>query len=174
MSTAVRTEAGEVEVGTESCFRHLVETLGDPDPRARLVAVCGLAASGDARAVDHILSALEDEHPAVRERAAVALGRIGDRRAAPGLLAAVQRPDAALHRAAIAALGELGPVAVDVLEAELGCSDPKDRVGAAIALGETRDMSAVDPLTGALEDPDPTVRFHAREALDKIAGSPFL
>ena len=39
----VRTEAGEVEVGTEECFRHLVEGLEDPDPRIRRLAICGLA-----------------------------------------------------------------------------------------------------------------------------------
>jgi HEAT repeat protein len=65
----------------------------------------------------------------------------------------------------------LGPVAIDVLTRELSCSDPGDRVRAALALGETRDVAAVEPLTRALEDADPTVQAKAREALEKIRES---
>lgn len=171
MGLAVRTDAGEVEIGTESCFQELVAKLRDPEPQVRLLAVCGLAASGDERAVLHVVLALEDPDAAVRERAAMALGKIGDPRAAPALLAAATDTDRALHRAAVAALGELGPVAIDLLAEELRSVDAADRVRAAIALGETRDVAAVAPLTVALEDGDPEVRRRAREALEKIRES---
>ena len=52
------------------------------------------------------------------------------------------------------------------------CSDPADRVEAAIALGETRELAALEPLTAALEDEDPAVRTRVREALEKIRESP--
>ncbi len=168
----VRTELGEIQIGTEECFQHLAEALHDPDPKIRRLAVCGLAASGDARAVDLLDGTLADEDEDVRTRAAMALGRLGDRRAAPALVRAAQGSDPALHRAAILALGELGPVAVDLLADELHCREPADRVRAAIALGETRDLSAVEPLTEALDDRDATVRLRVREALEKIRESP--
>ena len=167
----VRTEAGEVEVGTEECFRNLVDSLGDPDPKVRQLAVCGLAASGDERALEHIGTALDDEDADLRQRAAMALGRLGDRRAAPLLIAVAERDDPPLHRAAILALGELGPVGIDVLAREIACREPADRICAAIALGETRDVAAVEPLTPALKDEDATVRARAREALEKIRES---
>jgi HEAT repeat protein len=169
----VRTEVGEIEVGTEECFQRLIAELEDPDPRVRRVAVCGLAASGHPRAVEHIIRALRDPDVAVRERAAVALGRIGDRRAAPALAeAAVREDDPAVHRAALLSLGELGPVALEVLVRELHCREVADRICAAIALGETRDIAAAEPLVEALKDEDETVRIRAREALEKIRESP--
>jgi HEAT repeat protein len=139
----VRTEAGEVEVGTEECFQNLIDALADPDPKVRQLAVCGLAASGDARAAERIVAVLRDDVEDIRQRAAMALGKLGDPRSAPSLIEAARGEDRALHRAAILALGELGPIAVDVLAEEIGCSDPADRGRAAIALGETRDVMAV-------------------------------
>lgn len=120
----VRTEAGEVELGTEECFQHLVEGLEDHDPRVRRLAICGLAASGDPRAVEHIMRALGDEDPELRQRAAMALGKLGDPRAAPVLIEAAEQSDPPLHRAAILALGELGPVGISVLAKEVRCEDP--------------------------------------------------
>ena len=102
----------------------------------------------------------------------LALGKLGDVRAAPPLIEAVRGTDHPLRRAAIAALGELGVVGVGVLAEVLRDGEPADRVRAAIALGETRDMSAVEPLTAALKDEDPTVRARAQEALEKIRESP--
>jgi HEAT repeat protein len=170
----IRTEAGEVEVGTEQCFRHLIEGLRDPDPRVRRLAVCGLAAAGDTRAVEPLAAVLTDtaEDEEVRCRAAMALGKLGDDGAAPALTKAVRGPDHALHRAAILALGALGPVGIDLLAEELRCAEASDRVRAAIALGETRNLAAIEPLTARLDDEDPTVRARVREALEKIRESP--
>lgn len=169
----VRTEVGEVELGTEACFRRLVEGLDDPDARVRRLSVCGLAASGDPRAVEHLITALRDPDAMVRERAAIALGRLGDQRAVPALREAAEREDdSPLHRAALLALGELGPIAIDLLVRELCCPDVHDRIRAVIALGETRDVAAVEPLTRALEDEDEAVRVRAREALERLRESP--
>jgi HEAT repeat protein len=41
-------------------------------------------------------------------------------------------------------------------------------MNAAVALGETGDPRAIDPLTGALNDSDQDVRTSATEAIDKI------
>ena len=78
----VRTEAGEVELGTEGCFQHLVEGLSDRDPGIRRLAICGLAASGDTRAVEHLTRLLADDDLDVRQQAAMALGKIEPARGA--------------------------------------------------------------------------------------------
>jgi HEAT repeat protein len=166
----VRTEAGEVRVGTEGCFRKLLEALDDEDPKVRRLAVCGLAACGDARAIDSLIERLSDPDEDIRTRVAVALGKIGDRRAAPALVAAASGDDLPL-RAAILALGELD-AGLDILAGALEDPDPAVRIRAAIAFGETHDVGAVGPLTKALEDENPRVRHHALEALEKIRESP--
>jgi HEAT repeat protein len=168
----VRTEEGPVRVGTEECFQHLSAGLRDPSVHVRLLAVCGLAASGDRRSIELLIGSLGDEAVEVRTRAAFALGRIGDRTAAPPLIEAARGEDPELHRAAITALGELGEVAVDELARELAESGPGDRVRIVMALGETRTLTALDALTAALQDPDATVRTRARESIEKIRETP--
>jgi HEAT repeat protein len=168
----VRTEEGSVRVGTEECFQHLAAGLRDPSVHVRLLAVCGLAASGDQRCVGLLVGALADEAVEVRTRAAFALGRVGDATAAPPLIEAARGEDPELHRAAITALGELGDIAVDELTRELAGAGPGDRVRIVMALGETRALRALDALTAALEDPDATVRARARESIEKIRETP--
>lgn len=166
----VRTEVGEVRVGTEACFRNLLEGLDDDDPKVRRLAVCGLAACGDARAIDSLIERLSDPDEDIRTRVAVALGKIGDRRAAPALVGAASGDDLRLRRVAILALGELD-AGLDVLAEALHDPDPAVRVRAAIAFGETHDVVAVAPLTKALDDQNAGVRHHVREALEKIRES---
>lgn len=168
---AVRTEAGEVQVGTEECFRHLVEGLEDLEPKVRRLALCGLAASGDPRAPALIVPLLRDAHEEVRTRAAVALGKLGDCRVSPALGEVARGEDVALRRAAIVALGELD-CGLDILSETMHAPEAADRVRAALALGETHDVNAVGPLTLALDDPDPTVRAQARAALERIRETP--
>jgi HEAT repeat protein len=169
----VRTEEGSVRVGTEECFQHLAAGLRDTSVHVRLLAVCGLAASGDRRATPLLIGALADESVEVRTRAAFALGRVGDATAAPPLIRAARGEDPELHRAAITALGELGEIAVDELSRELAeAVGPGDRVRIVLALGETRTLKALDALAAALQDPDPTVRVRARESIEKIRETP--
>ncbi|MFB3739656.1 MAG: HEAT repeat domain-containing protein [Candidatus Velamenicoccus archaeovorus] len=170
MAHEVRTEEGEVKVGTEACFQNLVEGLSDPDPKVRRLAVCGLAASGEVRCVEHVARMLHDPDEEVRTRAALALGKMGHAEAAPPLVEAATGPDAALRRAAILALGELD-AGLDVLADVLRRGEPAERTRAAIALGETHDVGAIEPLTLALKDQDATVRARAAEALEKIRES---
>ncbi|MGZ4114894.1 MAG: HEAT repeat domain-containing protein [Actinomycetota bacterium] len=166
----VRTDVGEVRVGTEECFRNLLAALDDEDAKVRRLAVCGLAACGDARAIDSLVERLHDPDEDIRTRVAVALGKIGDRRAAPALVHAASGDDLPLRRVAIMALGELD-AGLDVLSDALRDPDPAVRVRAAIAFGETHDVVAVEPLTRALDDENPGVRHHARDALEKIRES---
>lgn len=170
MLQQIRTQFGEVDVGTESCFDHLVTRLDDPDAATRCLAVCGLAASRDVRAVDVLVRMLDDADGEVRAHAALALGRLGDRHAAPALVEASRQPDPVLRRASIMALGELDS-GLEVLAVALRDGDAAERARAAVALGETRDLEAIPPLTDALLDDDPAVRLGAREALEKIRES---
>jgi HEAT repeat protein len=166
----VRTEVGEVRVGTEECFRNLLEALDDEDPKVRRLAVCGLAACGGSRALDALIERLGDPDEDIRMRVAVALGKIGDRRAAPALVRAASGDDLPLRRVSILALGELD-AGLDVLAEALRDPDPAVRIRAAIAFGETHDVVAVTPLTQALDDENPGVRHHVRDALEKIRES---
>jgi HEAT repeat protein len=114
---------------------------------------------------------LDDPAPEVRSRAALALGKLGHRAAGPALVEAARRADPGLHQASIMALGELDS-GLGVLSAAIRAVDPLERARAAVALGETRDVEAIPPLTDALLDDAAAVRVCSREALEKIRESP--
>jgi HEAT repeat protein len=92
---------------------HLVQALGDPDPRIRARAIDGL---GDLRAteatpvlIQHLF--LRDTEETAKRRILAALGKIGDPRAASPILEFLQRStDRETRGVAIFALGDIGAI----------------------------------------------------------------
>jgi HEAT repeat protein len=122
----------------------LIRAMSDPDTRVRVKAIDILGGRANTDAVEPMCQFLflRSTEPVVKMHVAAALGRIGDARAAK-------------------------PLIQYLFEA----SDENSRGTAVFALGEIGDHSANDVLTtAATEDPSPTVRRLARQAVMKING----
>jgi len=122
----------------------LIRAIADPDTRVRVKAIDLLGSRGTKDAVEplcHLLF-LRSTEPVVKMHVAAALGRIGDERGAKPLIQYLYEAD-----------------------------DERSRGTAVFALGEIGDRSATDVLTtAATEDPSPTVRRLAQQAIQKING----
>ena len=157
--------------GGERVVEVLLGALHDPYAQVRGAAGFALGRLGDLRAVGPLVSRLEDPSDEVRCRAAVALGLIGSVSVLRSTEEAEEPEERTVRWAAIQALGNLGQPAVDCLAKALKHGPRKERARVVVALGETRDVSAVGPLAEVLNDPDAEVQLRAREALEKIRDS---
>jgi HEAT repeat protein len=122
----------------------LIRSISDPDTRVRVKAIDILGGRGNKDAVAPMcqLLFLRSTEPVVKMHVAAGLGRIGDDRA-------------------------VQPLVQYLYEA----SDERSRGTAVFALGELGDHSATEVLTtAATEDPSPTVRHLAQQAIQKING----
>ncbi|HKD69345.1 MAG TPA: HEAT repeat domain-containing protein [Candidatus Binataceae bacterium] len=122
----------------------IIRSMSDPDTRVRVKAIdiLGSRVNKDAVAPMCQLLFLRSTEPVVKMHVAAALGRIGDERAVQPLIQYLYQ-----------------------------ASDERSRGTAVFALGELGDHSATDVLTtAATEDPSPTVRRLAQQAIQKING----
>jgi len=122
----------------------LIRAISDPDTRVRVKAIDILGSRGNTEAVTPMcqLLFLRSTEPVVKMHVAAALGRIGDPRATKPLIQYLYE-----------------------------ATDERSRGTAVFALGEIGDHSASDVLTtAASEDPSPTVRRLAQQAIQKING----
>ncbi len=143
----------------EPHWGHLVK--GDDDDFSRL------AKSADARAVEPLLNALRVRPLFDAEHAIWALAQRRESRAVPLFIGALDSEEAPTHRAASIALVTLK--ARDALINALATGESRTiRCGAAKALGMLKDPLAVEPLIGALEQEDSSVRECAAGALGRL------
>jgi len=149
--------------------------LGDADPRVRVEALRQLRNVTDSKADFLLIRAMSDPDTRVRVKAIDILGGRGVADAVPGmcqfLLLRSTEPVVKMHIAA--ALGRIGDSrgAKPLIQYLFEASDERSRGTAVFALGEIGDRSATDVLsTAATEDPSPTVRRLAQEAIQKIDG----
>lgn len=152
----------------ETVISALLGALHNPYAQVRGAAAFALGRLGDLKAVGPLVSLLQDASDEVRCRAAVALGLIGSVSVLRVTSDAENPEDQTIRWAAIQALGNLGQPAVDCLAKALKHGPRSERPRVVVALGETRDVSAVGPLAEVLNDEDEEVRARAREALEKI------
>ena len=126
-------------------------------------AVVQLGALGGEKAVELLLSAL-NRNDGVARSAARELGRLGDPHALKPLAAALSNPQ--INQSCAEALLAFGPKAVDVLLFALKSDNADARRLATGALGEIRDVRAVEPLAHVLQvDDEYAVRTAAATAL---------
>jgi len=119
------------------------------------------------RASPVLLSLLSDGEPLVRASAALALGESGDTSACESLHFTLGDDSLWVRKATADALGSLGmDQSGTVLAMALDQEDqPLVRSSIVSALGHINTPAARNTLTGALEDPDPTLRWHAARSL---------
>lgn len=128
----------------------LIEFTHDDDPRARAMAVAGLAKAADVRGFAPVLVCLFDPVDEVRAAAATALGIFGDDRAFEALVECLNDPN---ERVAVNCAWSLGQIpttrCLDKL-CEIVANKtiaPSIRVAAATAIGERSELAGFDITT---------------------------
>jgi HEAT repeat protein len=129
--------------------------------------VAALQKIGGAYVVEALIAALQDETDDRREAAAGALGEIGDTRAVEPLITALRDKSRWVRMKVIWSLRKIGAPAVPSLIAALRNSET-NREAVVEALGEMRDVRAVEVLVAALKNEAAPMREAAAEALGKI------
>jgi HEAT repeat protein len=152
----VRIEEGEQNMldghqgsmGPETTVRELVAFLGDSEWKIRKSAAIALTARGSEAepAIPALIEALSDEEWQVRKPAAQALAAIGpaSQPAIPALIEALKDEEWQVREPAALALGVIGPGAKDAVPALQACLDDEER----------------------------QVSKAAKDALEKISGTP--
>jgi HEAT repeat protein len=161
------------------------------DQGARIEALRGLAADGDAQAAREVTDLIAHGAIPTRSRAALgderavgaliaqlnqggpgqvqtidALGQSGNALAIPSLVARLRDPRQEIRAAALDALGRLGDTdIVPQLTPLLSDSNLRVRVSAAGALLQLGDFGGVQMLQGLMTDPSPSARLLAAQAL---------
>ena len=145
----------------------LIKALVDGDSIVRRYAAEVLGRTGDARAVEPLIRALGDNDLRVRGKVSEALGKIGKPAVIP-LLAVLKDSNASIREIIVKILVEIGTPAVDLLITTLEDKNSSVRKSIVIALGNIRDVSAVEQLVAVLRDDNSDVRGATSEALVKI------
>jgi HEAT repeat protein len=152
-------------------LRQMIESR---DLDRRWWGIRALAQVGGEDLIPLVADHLQDPSPEIRTVAAMALGEIHRRESAavnphlPQLALLLQDDDALVRQSAADALAQCGDDAVDLLATALESDHEGLRVRAAAALHRIGSMKAAPPLYHHLEDPNPLVRHHAYEMLNKL------
>ncbi len=149
--------------------------LGDADPRVRVEALRMLRNVNDPQADFLLIRSMTDPDTRVRVKAIDILGGRGTTEAVPTMCQYLflRSTEAVVKMHIAAALGRIGDSrgAKPLIQYLYEASEERGRGTAVFALGEIGDRSATEVLTtAATEDPSPTVRKLAQEAIQKIDG----
>jgi HEAT repeat protein len=163
------------KTSTEHDLKSAEAGLGDADPRVRVEALRKLRDVQDPQADYLLIRAMADPDTRVRVKAIDILGSRGNANAVPSMcqFLFLRSTEGVVKIHIAAALGRIGDSrgAQPLIQYLYEASDERSRGTAVFALGEIADHSATDVLsTAATEDPSPTVRRLAQEALQKIDG----
>lgn len=130
----------------------LIEFTHDDDPRARAMAVAGLAKLSDPRGFAPVLVCLFDPVDEVRAAAATALGIFRDDRAFEALVECLKDPNERVAVNCAWALGQIPTTrCLDKLVELVGDDEtaPAVRAAAAMAIGERSELAGYDITTSA-------------------------
>lgn len=157
-------------LGDRGAIPPIATALKDDDSRVRSEAARALGAFNDHSATDALIGALHDQSADVRVEATFSLGRLKDPRALAPLTLSLNDGDPRVSLAAAESLARLqDPRATRVLIDSLSSVDWRVRSRATQVLARIASEGmldqAVGPLTLALADKDPVVRYYAAEAL---------
>jgi HEAT repeat protein len=158
----------------------LVRFLEDPDPVVREHTLWGIAVhASDRTPVEPILPFLKSDRPESRGFALYALTKIlrrtADRGAMPAVLECLKDPDHRVRAQALLVLSVVQRTDTIAAVVEIGL---KDEIGgvrwaAVAALTGIGGVDAVDPIIGALADPEPMVSEIALKSLRGMTGQDF-
>lgn len=165
----------------------LIAALKNPDWEVREKAAMTLGEKKDRSAVVPLIAALKDSDHRVRQTSATALGEIGDPSAIDALAAAAAVSDkvgnygtSALDENAVRALEKINdPRTVDALLGALNNMSTNVLAAVARALGNKRDLRAVEPLIDLFKKSQDfggyggSISYEAGEALKKLTKQNF-
>lgn len=143
---------------------HLLSVMHKQDLPGRLGAIEALADIRDSRAVKPLVNLLlYDESNEIRWASAIALGEIGDGSAIEPLENALKNRDKYVRYGAAIALRHIG----------WNPESPEEKARLYIALQDWKQIlslgkGATEPVFEILSDPDPDVRHHAIETLERL------
>jgi len=152
----------------------VIQALQDPSPRVRRQAAATLGQLSDPRAADALAELLTDHPDLAEEESVQALGSIGREASIPVLVTLLSSPRSNLRRAAARAIGRVSgrtgnPVlAVSALERAVESDDIDLRRAALQALRSADARMADRVIINAIEDPHPSVRIAAAEAISEM------
>jgi HEAT repeat protein len=161
-----RTDAGpefdrvRAALGDKAAVTRLVDNLGAPSSREKLLALQAVAAVADIPATA-IAPLLSDPAPPVRAAAAETLARVQGAAAVEPIKPLLADPDAYVRVSAAVALGRLGDAAgLDALTRMLA-SDAGDTVAMAAVVLKERGVDVSGAADRILADPNPLTRLGA-------------
>jgi HEAT repeat protein len=155
------------EIGDPRAVEPLIALLGDEDRFVKGRAAHALGQIGEA-AIDPLIRALRKGDGNLRWGSAIALGKIRDKRAIEPLIRALADKYGNVRTEAATALAGIGKPALVPLLQFLKFSDRPARLEVVTALGELKDMDAIQPLIQMLENADEEERKAIADALDAI------
>ncbi len=147
--------------------RQLSRLLRDGSAADRVAAVRQLAELDNPDGLGPIETALSDDDWQVRRSAVRALAAQRHTQLVDAVVAALRdgHRNFGLLSSALQLLSTTGVDVTEALTALIKHADPDVRIQAALALASQPRDRAIQPLIGALDDPDINVRFHAIEAI---------
>lgn len=143
--------------------------LGEDEVHARWRSFWAVSRFDRDRTIPLLLEALADDDGTRRWRAALILSMMGRQEAGPELVAGLRHPEAWVRWEALSAIKSLAYT--PAVRSVVRFLDPEHeadlRREAVLALGRIGTPLAVERLIGALDDPDPQVRWRASMALSR-------
>ena len=152
----------------------VIQALQDPSPRVRRQAAATLGKLSDPRAADALAKLLEEHPDLAEEESVLALGSIGREDSISVLVTLLGSPRSNLRRAAARAIGRVSTRtgnpsrAVEALERAVESDDIDLRRAALQALRSAEARSASAVILRAIDDPHPSVRIAAAEAISEL------
>jgi HEAT repeat protein len=165
---AIRTEAltSAAFADRDEFVEPMIRRFTEMRRYARATAIRNIAKRSDHDSSEFLARLLQDTDPGIRAAALEAAGNRQDIALLPHVRSAVADPSDAVVQALRPALAGLGDR--DVIGELLASERAAVRRVAVESLGDLGDGDAAGLLTGALADPDETVRFAAAGALTKL------
>jgi len=160
---------GESKEDVSEALPYLKELLHDQEWGVKRTAAQTIASIGS---LEDVRAMLDSEDVRVRNVALSGLAKFGID-AIPALISALQDPDQGIVIGAEGALGHMGKeahAAVPALANTLNHPDRWARAQAVYNLELVGGTDAIPALRGAVNDPDPTVRNWAKQALARLEG----
>lgn len=155
------------EIGDQRAIGPLISLLCDHDRFVKSRAAYALGLIGEP-AVDPLLRALCEGDGNLRWGAAIALGKIRNPRTIEPLIRALADKYENVRAEAAISLAAMGKAALEPLIRFLKFSDKSVRIEVVTALGELKDVDAIQPLIQMLENADEEERKAIADALDAI------
>jgi HEAT repeat protein/phage-related protein len=159
-------------------IKELIESLKDPYPNNRLMAIRALGRSKDPRSVNPLIEIIGKESGNIKQAAVEALGDIKDKMAVDPLIQSLKNAENYIKEAIVIALGSIGDKkAVEPLVQVLECSNKcwtNLRVETIRALGNLKSPEAVQPLISLIGDKDDMVRVETAKTLSILGENQWL